>query len=347
MRVRLGAVCAAAAALTAFLAVPSGARATTASSLPTATNGHRVQLIGSGLIIPTSFAVGDGTVFAADGGYESSARPDGGLYLLKGGSAVAIPTPLNMIAGIAWHDGALYGSGGVYTASGQSWRLYRWTGWSGTTFATRKLLYTAPKKFDGFNGLGFGADGRLFVGVDAGLTDNNDHGPASTSPYLYEILSFKANGTDRRTVARGIRQPWQMVFPAGSNSPFVTDLGQDTDADHPPDFILRVKAGQNYGFPKCNHLSAAACAGYARPFESFPAHTDLMGIGLYKSRLYVSSYQGPGANGPGGEVFSLPVKGGPLKPLIKGFTRAVVGLTVHGDELYVGSLSGQIFRLRL
>ena len=38
-------------------------------------------------------------------------------------------------------------------------------------------------------------DGRLYVGVDVGLTDGNDHGPASTSPYLYDILTFRANGT--------------------------------------------------------------------------------------------------------------------------------------------------------
>ncbi len=117
-----------------------------------------------------------------------------------------------------------------------------------------------------------------------------------------------------------------MAFPAGSNSPYVTDLGQDKGAKHPPDFILRVKAGQNYGFPACNHTKAKRVQGFATPFGSFRPHTDLMGIGLHRGRLYLTSFQGRNAKGPGGEVFTLSLKGGALKPLITGFVAPTVGL---------------------
>jgi hypothetical protein len=209
------------------------------------------------------------------------------------------------------------------------------------------VIFTASKKFDGFNGLGFGANGRLLVGVDVGLTDGNDHGPASTSPHVYQILSFSPSGKQHRVFARGMRQPWQFAFPAGSSSPFVTDLGQDKGATNPPDFILRVKAGENYGFPKCNHTKAKTCRGFAKPFRSFAPHTDLMGIGLHRSRLYVTSFLGRKGKGPGGEVLSMSRTGGPLKPLIKGFVAPTVGLGIHGDYLYVGELTGQVFRLKL
>jgi hypothetical protein len=160
-------------------------------------------------------------------------------------------------------------------------------------------------------------------------------------------LSFKANGKDLKVFARGMRQPWQFAFPARSSSPYVTDLGQDSGAKNPPDFILRVTAGQNYGFPKCNHTSAKPCAGFAKPFERFRPHTDLMGIGLHGSRLYVTSFGGLKGKGPGGEVFSLPAHGGALKPLITGFVAPTVGLAVHGNYVYVGELTGQVFRLKI
>jgi glucose/arabinose dehydrogenase len=316
--------------------------------LPTSTNGHQVQLFASGLKTPTSFAFGGGNVFAGDGGdSEGSGPPNGGVYVLKGGNAVRIPGSPDFVAGVVWHNGALYVSGGTVTATGVAWQLDKWTGWTGKTFKNQKAIYTAPKGFDGFNGLGFGSNGRLFVGVDVGLTDGNDHGPVNTSRRVYQILSMRPDGTHVGTFAGGIRQPWQMAFPAHSSSPYVTDLGQDSGATNPPDFILRVKRGQNYGFPKCNHTSAAACKGFATPFRMFGPHTDLMGIGLRSSRLYLSSFLGPQGSGPGGEVFSLSLTGGSLKPLITGFVAPTVGLGIHGQYLYVGELTGQVFRLKL
>lgn len=348
MGFRTIAISAATAAVTLGSAAVPVANAAGGPPPPTSTNGNKVQLVGSGLKTPTSIAVGGGSVFVGDGGNsEGSAPPNGGLYVLKSGNAVLLKTPLKFVAGVAWHKNSLYTSGGVLTKAGPSWRLYKWSGWNGTAFKSHKLLYKAAKKFDGFNGLGFGANGRLYVGVDVGLTDGNDHGPASTSPHVYQILSFTANGKHHSIFAKGIRQPWQMAFKPGSNSPYVTDLGQDGGATNPPDFILHVKAGDNYGFPKCNQTVAKACKGKAKPFRKFGPHTDLMGIGLRQKTLYLTSFLGLGAKGPGGEVFSMSLHGHTLKPLITGFVAPTVGLTVHGKYVYVGELTGQVFRLKL
>jgi hypothetical protein len=327
-------------------AAPLAHAATTGPPLPKATDGHTVQLVASGLKTPTSFAFGRGKVFVGDGGSsEGSAPPNGGLYVLKDGAPVKIPSPLKFVAGIAWHDGALYGSGGVLTAAGPSWRLFKWTGWTGTGFTHRQVLYTAAKKFGGFNGIGFGANGRLYVGADVGLTDGNDHGPATTSPHVYQVLSFKADGSDLKVVASGIRQPWQMVFPTGSSSPYVTDLGQDKGVKNPPDYILRVKAGDNYGFPKCTGTVAKACAGYTKPWRTFSPHIDLMGIGLLGRKLYLTSFAGK--DGKAGEVFSLALHGGTLQPVMTGFVAPTVGLGVNRGYVYVGELTGQVFRVKV
>jgi glucose/arabinose dehydrogenase len=329
------------------LLAPS-AGATTASQGPKSTNGHKVQLVASGLMTPTSFAFGDGLVFEGDGGNsEGSAPPNGGVYVLRNGKASKIPSALKFVAGLAWHDDKLYISGAVLTGRGPSFQLDSWGGWNGKTFTNRQTLYTAPKGFDGFNGLAFGADGRLYVGVDVGLTDGNDHGLRSTSPYVYDILSFRDNGVDPGVFAKGMRQPWQFAFSNGSSSPYVTDLGQDGGAKNPPDFILHVKAGQDYGFPRCNHTGSTGCSGYAKPFRVFRPHTDLMGIALAGSTFYLTSFAGPNGNGPGGEVYSLPLNGDALKPLITGFVAPIVGLGLHDGYVYVGELTGQVYRLKV
>ncbi len=341
-------IAAAGVAATLALVPAASASASSGPPPPVSTNGHKVELVASGLKTPTSFAFGDGMVFEGDGGNsEGSAPPNGGVYALEHGTAVKIPSAFKFVAGVAWHCNKLYVSGATLVGGRPSWRLAAWSGWNGSTFTVRKTLYVAGGKFDGFNGIGFGANGRLYVGVDVGLTDGNDHGPASTSPYLYDILTFRANGKDLRVFATGIRQPWQFAFRPWSNAPFVTDLGQDSGAKNPPDFILHVHAGDNYGFPKCNHTVAANCQGFAKPFRSFAPHTDLMGIAVHCGTFYLTSFAGKGGKGPGGEVFTLGLHSHALKPLLTGFVAPTVGLGLHHGYVYVGELTGQVYRVRV
>lgn len=256
------------------------------------------------------------------------------MFVLKKGVATRLPESPLFSFGLAWRNGTLY-----ISAVNQ---LLAWSGRNGTTFTKHTVIYTAPKRFPGFNGLGFGfgANGRLYVGVDVG--QKNDHGPA-TAPYQYDLLSFTTTGKNLRIVARGIRQPWQIVFPTGSSSPFVSDLSQDAPskiANKSPDFVLRVRPGQNYGFPKCNWVHA--CRKYARPFKFFSSHTDIGGVGIIGGRLYMSEFGfvlHP-------KVVSMPLAGGPLQTVLRGFVTPIIGLGTHGGWVYVGELTGQVFRVR-
>jgi glucose/arabinose dehydrogenase len=340
------------AALAAASVVTAGVVASAASAAqgppppPTGVGGAKVQLLASGLHTPTSFAFGAGTLFEGDGGSETAKPPNGGVFAIKGGTGTLISGSPQFVAGLAWHQGALYVSGGFVTGpTSAKWQLLKWSGWNGKTFSKHQVLYTAPKTFQGFNGIAFGANGRLYVGVDVGLLNGNDHGPSSTSPFVYDILSFKANGKDRKVFATGIRQPWQFAFPQGSSSPFVSDLGQDKGAKNPPDFVLRVKQGDDYGFPACNQLVASKCQGFTKPFQQFSPHTDIMGLAIIGKTLYMTSFLGTKAPHKAGEVLSMPLGGGPVKTVVKGFVAPTVGLGVHGGSLYVGELTGQVFKV--
>ncbi len=335
--------------------VACGALAATADAAgpppPTSTNGKSVHLVaqGGGIATPTSFAFGDHQVFEGDGGSSSSSGPpNGGVFLLKHGTGNKLAGSPNFVSGLAWRKGTLYVAGGSFTAAGPRFKILAWSKWNGHRFRKRRAIYTAPKTFQGFNGLAFGPHGRLYVGVDVGLLNNNDHGPANTSPYLYDILSMKHNGKDLKVFAQGMRQPWQMVFPAHSGSPYVSDLGQDTPtkvANKSPDFLLRVNAGDNYGFPKCTWRFPKLCKGFSTPLRMFSPHTDVMGLGIIGGRIYMSEFVGN--QGKSGLVVSLPLSGqGAPKTLLTGFVAPVVGLATHKGWVYVGELTGQVFRVK-
>jgi hypothetical protein len=218
--------------------------------------------------------------------------------------------------------------------------LFKWTGWNGRTFEHQRVIYTAPEGFQGFNGVAFGPDGRLYVGVDVGLLNGNDHGPDSISPFVYSILSFNANGGDMRVFARGIRQPWQMVFRGDSLAPFVSDLGPDDHYNDPPDYVLRVRAGQNYGFPTC-----VVCSSTPTPFKAFAPHTDIMGLAIIGNKLYMSSFLGAGGTGPGGQILRMSLTTKKVETYVTGFVAPVVGLGSHKRTLYIGELTGQAFQV--
>lgn len=333
------------AAASAF-AAPAAFGGTLPPPPPTATGGQTVTTVASGLATPTAFAFGHGTVFEADGGAEQKI-PNGGVFRLSGGTGHKLAGSPNFVAGLEWHAGALYLSGGTVKGKSVAWTLQRWSGFNGHSFAHRQVLWTAPAGLDGLNGIAFGPDGRLYVGADVGLVSGNDHGPATAkTPYRYDILSFNAQGKKMRVFATGIRQPWQFAFAPGSRDPFVSELGQDKGAKNPPDAILRVAAGDNYGFPQCNHLVAVLCAGYTRPWKAFSPHTDIMGLAIIGKRLYMTSFAGPDGQGPGGEVLSMPLSGGKVTPVLTGFVAPTVGLGANGKRLYVGELTGQVFSVK-
>jgi hypothetical protein len=128
----------------------------------------------------------------------------------------------------------------------------------------------------------------------------------------------------------------------------VSNLGQDAPpkvAAKVPDFVLRVRQGDNYGFPHCNWLVRRACKGFTRPFRFFAPHTDVMGLGIIGKRLYMSEFAPR-------KVQWMSLNGGRARNLATGFTSEIVGLGVHGGSVYVAQTAsgptslGFIFRIK-
>jgi hypothetical protein len=82
---------------------------------------------------------------------------------------------------------------------------------------------------------------------------------------------------------------------------------------------------------------------YAKPFAVFPAHASPVGLAYIGKTLYVALFSG---TGKGPVVVSMPTKGGRYKPFLTAFVAPVVAVGARAGQLYVGDLTGAIYRLR-
>jgi glucose/arabinose dehydrogenase len=321
-------------ALAGVLALPGTVGAQTATG-PIAANGQPVQVVANYVETPTSFAWGKGTMFVGKGPSLPNFGP-GGLMTIAGGVATPVPNGPADVYGLAWHNNSLYVSTGL--------TIIALGGWNGKAFATDATIYSNPSpSFNGFAGIEFGPDGRLYAGLLA-KEPAYDHAK-DPFPLSQAVVSMNANGTDLRYVARGLRQPFQLHFPAGSRYPYVSDLGQDAGGPIPPDEIVVAKAEQNYGFPTCTWLPTQkkACRGLQKPLILLPAHASPMGITSIEKTLYVDLYTGIGKSGP--EVVKISTAGGKVTPFVTGFPSPIISLAVQDGYLYIGMQSGTIFRV--
>jgi hypothetical protein len=116
---------------------------------PKAVSGALVEVVASGIPTPTAIAFGKGNVFVAGYGDPEGKTP-GGIFVLRGGKAVKLPG-LPGAAGLAWKSGTLYAT--TAQTSGQAPQLVAWSGWNGSTFTKKRVVWSGPKRFPGLNGL--------------------------------------------------------------------------------------------------------------------------------------------------------------------------------------------------
>jgi glucose/arabinose dehydrogenase len=302
--------------------------------LPKATSGAKVvRLAGPGAVpTPTSFAFGKGAVFVGSASAERGKPPPrGGVFTVSGGKATLVPGTPKDVFGVAWKAGTLYVSSGR--------QIIAYGGWNGTTFASKRAVLTASKSLPAIGGLAFSPNGRLYAGALLLNLKKYDH-KTDPAKYAQAVFSLRRNGTDLRLVAEGIRQPFQLAFVNGHRYPYVSNLSQDnTPKINPPDFIVNARPGQDYGFAKCTWFKPKACKGYARPVKFLPPHTSPMGLGSIGQTLYIAEF------GPG-RVVKMSLKTKVVKPVLTGFRAPIVGLGIHNGFIYVGELTGSVYRVK-
>jgi glucose/arabinose dehydrogenase len=314
------------AALVTSLALPAAAGAQ-GPPPPKAANGNPVKTLAQGIPTPTSIAFFKRTVFVGAFGDEEKGFAGGGVFRVRGGKAKRLKNSPGTVSGVAWRKGKLY------VASGP--KIVAMSRWNGHRFVRKHTIYKGPQGFNGFSGLAFGPNGRLYSGVQ--LNDQTDMGP-DNSPFARSVVSMTAKGKHIRTVATGLRQPWQLTFVKGNPNPFVSVLA-DERTPTPPDWVVNAKPGQDYGYPTCTWSVKKDCKGHPKPIALFPNHSSAMGLSPIGQTLYVALFGRQ-------EVISMNTAGKHVKPFLTGYVAPVLAVGTRRGFVYTGDLTGSIYRVK-
>jgi glucose/arabinose dehydrogenase len=242
--------------------------------------GFHVSTFASGLSDPTAMAYG----------------PDGRIYLTQdGGTLVAIRrgtrkpavlvrglrTPL----GLAWRGHDLFVS--------EQGRLER------LTLRDRRLVGRRVI----VKGLPFGEHqqdnvvlhaGRLYWGSGSTCDACKERDARSAT-----VLSLRADGSDLRVVARGLRNPYGLAFQPGTGRLYASVNGQDEldrkGDPEPAEMAVVIRRGAFYGWPRCwpnarRLRLSGRCGGVARPAAYLEPHSSADGIAFWRGDLYVAEW---------------------------------------------------------
>jgi glucose/arabinose dehydrogenase len=233
--------------------------------------GFRADVYASGLEKPTALAWSPrGRLYVTEeAGAVVSVSPGSSRPRIE---ARGFATPL----GLVWARGALYVS-----AQGTLWRI------SGG----RRHVVLAKLPFGEHqqDNVVLGPDGRLYLGSGSTCDACKERSRLSAT-----ILSVRPDGSDLRVVARGLRNPYGLVF---DGNRLYASVNNRDEVPSPAETIVLVRAGRFYGWPGCwanaqRRALVGKCAGVTPPVAFLEPHSSADGLVVYRGGAFGLAYQG-------------------------------------------------------
>jgi len=275
---------------------PSGSGPPKASgiSLPP---GFTAFTIAEGFSRPTSVAVGPGGEL-----YVSQRHgPVHRLFDSTGDGVFERKTTL--VSGLAELTGiAVAADGTVYVSSTGRVSTVRDTNGDGVGDSTRHIITGLPSGRHQNNGMAFGPDGKLYLTNGSTCDDCAEANQLSAT-----ILQANRDGSGRRVFARGLRNPYDLVFDS-SGRLWATDNGSDTPCATIDELNL-IRDGGDFGWPY-----RPACDPYrdgTAPVADLGLHTASTGIDVYDGGQFPARYRGNLFATLWGSLFTTPRPYGP------------------------------------
>lgn len=257
-------------------------------------NGFHVAIYADGVDGARELALGtNGTVFVG------SNNRKGTVFALSGSAQSTQASKVHVIAsglreptGVAFHDGDLYVSSFERIVVLRDIEAHL-----DNPPAPELITDKLPKEtHHGRKFLRFGPDGRLYVPIGAPC-NVCDKGNAYA-----KLISMKADGSDWRDEAYGIRNTVGFDWQPLTQRLWFTDNGRDMLGDDMPSDELNelTHIGENFGFPYCNQGDTLdpefgqgkSCPDYTAPVVKLGAHVASLGMRFYTGTMFPPAYRG-------------------------------------------------------
>lgn len=236
-------------------------------------HGYQATVYATGLHHPTAMAFGpDGRLYVTE--------DTGQIVSVRRGSRAARPFArgLTVPLGLLWRKRTLYVS-----ESGKVEALRADGG------GRRAVVAGLPYRRHQQDTIVAGTDGRLYLGSGSTCDACSERDRRSAA-----VLSFRPDGSDLRVVARGLRNPYGLVFAGGSL--YATVNGRDDlGRNEPAEMVVRIRPGADYGWPDCWPSYAlrtlvGRCRGVTAPVAYLEPHSSADGITSWRGDLFVAEW---------------------------------------------------------
>ena len=296
--------------------------------------GLAATVVATGLPNVAAFAMDvDGRLWASTAAF-SDAGTDA-VYLVGASGVTRVIANLHTPLGLTWVGGRMY----VASATG----VEAYGGFDGASFATRTTILTLPDAVGEVNGLAVAPDGSLVLGISAPC-DACDPDEA----FAGAVIGFAPDGTGAHVIAGGLRAPVGLAYLPGTSTLLASENQRDDLGDATPgDWLIRVEAGQDWGFPACYGQDDAGCADAPAPVATLDAHAAASGVAIVGGDTALVAEWAKGVV----LAVDLSVAGGGVtstsapRRYLAGLSQPV-GLLMGGGALYVGDWgSGTVYRV--
>lgn len=209
----------------------------------------------------------------------------------KADTVLVVAKDLNMPVGVAWHHGDLYVSAvsRILVLRGIDGRLEH------PPVAETVTDHYPTETHHGWKFIAFGPDDRLYVPVGAPCNIC-----LSEDSIFATITSIRADGSDRRIEAHGVRNSVGFDWSPEDGSLWFTENGRDWFGDDLPSCELdHLSArGQHFGYPFCHQGDTLdpefgigrRCEEFIPPAAKLGPHVAPLGMRFYTGHLFPEKY---------------------------------------------------------
>ena len=306
-------------ALVVFLAAGLPATLTTAAPPLTA----QAETPAPHIVVPAGFRASVLTWLPEDMKPTSLAYgPDGALYIASVTGPIyrltddGVLTPftenLRFPLGIAWRGNELYFSSTTPEVTHGRVGILRDTNGDHKADDVRYIIDNLPIGAGArhlINGIAFGPDDKLYI--TNGSLNNTQR---ADDPRSATIQSYNPDGTipadnpnpGSPVIATSLRNPYDLAFHPIDGTLFSSDNGRDDLGDNfPPEKLLHIIPGRDYGWPECFGINRGRCEGSQPPIAELDPHVAPSGMAFYTGNQFGPDYQNDlfltlyGAGNPG------------------------------------------------